>query len=258
MLFHKKKAPQGADGMRCPSCNSLVLAGDAFCQVCGAELLQMEASVPSSSNVGGACPNCHQPIMAGDAFCQACGQPIANVAGSTDIPTTSRVCEACGSPMADSERFCWTCGWDSHPEEGYSDKRHGDLTGLVMSAPCPDSGVDEYPVPPIEQCSISGMKESHESRGNVVENGGPYRGSIIGKEVEANVASRLVVLTREEARSGCVKDVELEPGDKSTTIRVHIPANVQVDTKVDVLGLGAPSGAAGERGPLRLSFYIID
>ena len=63
------------------------------------------------------------------------------------------------------------------------------------------------------------------------------------------------MLTREEARTGCHKTIEV---DKVTheTIEVDVPGGVDVTTKLDAPGYGYFDETTGNRGPLRLSFYI--
>ena len=72
---------------------------------------------------------------------------------------------------------------------------------------------------------------------------------------DATARPRLVMLTREEARMGCVKSVEVDRTTREA-IEVQIPAGVYVNTKLDVMGYGNFDEMTGQRGPLRLSFFI--
>ena len=72
---------------------------------------------------------------------------------------------------------------------------------------------------------------------------------------EANTLNKLVFITREEARTGCVKTIEVEKGRQVT---VTIPAGVSYDSHVELLGEGRMDADAGVRGILRLSFAYSD
>lgn len=70
-----------------------------------------------------------------------------------------------------------------------------------------------------------------------------------------SVRPTLVLLSREEAQAGCVKNVLV---DRSTNLSVDvvIPPGVNVNTKLDVPGYGRPDGLTGQYGPLRMSFFV--
>ena len=72
---------------------------------------------------------------------------------------------------------------------------------------------------------------------------------------ERNALNKLVFLTREEARTGCTKDIELEPG---RVVSVNIPAGVNSNSHVEIPGEGRIDSTFGVRGILRLSFMITD
>ena len=71
---------------------------------------------------------------------------------------------------------------------------------------------------------------------------------------EAPITSRaqLMILTREEARSGCQKTIEID----GKGYLVEIPAGVTSTTILDLPGLGYFDTETGERGSVRLSFFI--
>ena len=72
---------------------------------------------------------------------------------------------------------------------------------------------------------------------------------------EANTLNKLVFITREEARTGCVKTIEVEKGRQVT---VTIPAGVSYDSHVELPGEGRMDADVGVRGILRLSFAYSD
>lgn len=75
------------------------------------------------------------------------------------------------------------------------------------------------------------------------------------RTAEANTLNKLVFITREEARTGCVKTIEVEKGRQVT---VSIPAGVTYDSHVELPGEGRMDAEAGVRGILRLSFAYSD
>lgn len=75
------------------------------------------------------------------------------------------------------------------------------------------------------------------------------------RTAEANTLNKLVFITREEARTGCVKTIEVEKGRQVT---VSIPAGVTYDSHVELPGEGRMDVEAGVRGILRLSFAYSD
>ncbi len=63
----------------CPSCNSEVPAGTAFCPKCGAKMpviAQPQQQAPATK----VCPNCGKPNGLNDKFCQFCGTPLPEAA----------------------------------------------------------------------------------------------------------------------------------------------------------------------------------
>lgn len=71
---------------------------------------------------------------------------------------------------------------------------------------------------------------------------------------EKKAQSKLLMLTREEARSGCVKVIQTVDG---RTVKVAIPAGVSDNTKLDVPEQGWLDEATGLRGNLRLNIAIM-
>lgn len=71
---------------------------------------------------------------------------------------------------------------------------------------------------------------------------------------EKKVQSKLLMLTSEEARTGCVKVIQTVDG---RTVKVGIPAGVTDNTKLDVPEQGWLDEATGLRGNLRLNIAIM-
>ena len=71
---------------------------------------------------------------------------------------------------------------------------------------------------------------------------------------EKKAQSKLLMLTREEARSGCVKVIQTVDG---RTVKVAIPAGVSDNTKLDVPEQGWLDEATGLRGNLRLNIAVM-
>ena len=71
---------------------------------------------------------------------------------------------------------------------------------------------------------------------------------------EAPITSRplLMLLTREEARSGCSKTVEVD----GQLYMVEVPAGVTEDTVLDLPGIGYFDTDTGVRGSARVTFFI--
>ena len=75
------------------------------------------------------------------------------------------------------------------------------------------------------------------------------------RKAEANSLNKLVFITREESRGGCVKDIEVEKGRMVT---VTIPAGTTYDSHVEIPDAGRLDADTGARGILRLSFAFSD
>jgi len=63
----------------CIECNYEISGDDAFCQICGAKVIQQEesqqASASKNTTQGGLVCACGVALTEGDAFCQTCGTP---------------------------------------------------------------------------------------------------------------------------------------------------------------------------------------
>ncbi|HEX4703242.1 MAG TPA: zinc ribbon domain-containing protein, partial [Pseudonocardiaceae bacterium] len=80
---------------------------------------------------GPACPDCGTDTLAGDRFCEECGADLLLVAAGTPDAAQTRprqACVACGAPDIDADGFCARCGF-SQPE--VRDRVELDLTGVA-------------------------------------------------------------------------------------------------------------------------------
>jgi hypothetical protein len=63
--------PQAVAGSRCPSCGVAVVTGAAFCQSCGARLVEEEPPAPVLF-----CVHCGAQLREGARFCPKCGESV--------------------------------------------------------------------------------------------------------------------------------------------------------------------------------------
>jgi membrane protease subunit (stomatin/prohibitin family) len=84
-------AAQGAEAVKCPSCQADNAAGARFCASCGTSLAPPTVK----------CPNCAADNQPGAKFCAACGTSLVPVAAK---------CAQCGEDLAPGARFCPSCG----------------------------------------------------------------------------------------------------------------------------------------------------
>ncbi len=82
----------------CKVCGNEVKSGQAFCSVCGADVVENYETV---------CPTCNAKNSAGSKYCANCGGMLS----SMNKPT----CEVCGSKNLPGAKFCITCGAPLRP-----------------------------------------------------------------------------------------------------------------------------------------------
>ncbi|MCQ2602611.1 MAG: zinc-ribbon domain-containing protein [Clostridia bacterium] len=95
----------------CKFCGSEVVAGQAFCTKCGADVADNYESV---------CSSCGTKNDAGSRYCAKCG----NILGVLRKP----VCEICGAKNLPGAKFCVSCGAPILP----SDETHDGLDVIEM------------------------------------------------------------------------------------------------------------------------------
>lgn len=244
----------------------------------------MGATLLVNNGTGGTCAQCGAPPEAGAGFCIACGAPVQQAgAGSAQqagapvgaamragVPAPRRtgtplisptggvgaggVCANCGCPIDSEAMFCVQCG---HPVGG----------GSPAGARCPHCGLELEPGAmfcigcgkPVGQGAEQGSWQET-GRGAGFGDAQHADGGArvvpadegMADDDDATARPKLVMLTRDEARTGCRKTVNVD----GQLVEVSIPAGVDVNTKLDVPGYGRFDEFTGERGPLRLTFYI--
>ena len=97
----------------CPTCQSPVRVGAAFCARCGGRMAPVAPPVPAG---GTSCAKCGRPLSPGAKFCFNCGSPVTAApsmgvapAGPVGAPAGPR-CAGCGAPLSEGAKFCRTCG----------------------------------------------------------------------------------------------------------------------------------------------------
>lgn len=200
------------------------------------------------SNGAGTCPQCGAELYGNEVFCTQCGASLGDgTQGASETPRIGRCPNPyCQRPIYAGDVYCTYCGQDLQggvgPQPSGPDavtpKRGNGPTVLVDSSTPPFGEAIDHTVP---------------------VNGSSGSGVTFAKPLEwtdddcITARPQMVRLTREEARMGCRKTVEVD----GRFIKVDIPAGVGLYTKLDVPNLGYYDEATGERGPLRLSFRIV-
>lgn len=241
-------APSTGAGLRvCPVCGQPVSEDADFCVSCGSRLSAPSATpdpVPStmpdpykaaaaqvyqspSQPAGGAGPN--HTVIASSPAVQAPG-------GGT--------CPRCNAPVSPGDLFCVSCGCPL-----------GQQPAVPQQSPAPAPAKASSPqTPGPVQPTVQPKVPAHSAQGMYgAPSSDPGNGTPQIKE-EAPITSRpqLVLLTREEARIGCSKTIMID----GQAFRVDIPAGVTSETLLDLPGIGYFDTETGERGSVRLSFFI--
>lgn len=114
----------------CPFCGVSTVAGDKFCQSCGALLADegkplngpagqsQDPTIPDVLKPG--CIHCGVLLEADDKFCPECGNrvdlimppPLNDTADNLSIQEVSSIslCKLCGAELIEGDRFCAECG----------------------------------------------------------------------------------------------------------------------------------------------------
>ena len=69
---------------------------------------------------------------------------------------------------------------------------------------------------------------------------------------EQDMRTQLVFLTRDEAQKGCQKLIAID----GQQVPVNIPPGTNGGTDLDLPGYGYPNSRTGQRGVLRLNFFV--
>lgn len=121
-LEQQKEQMQRIKGViYCPNCNSEIMKNSAFCNVCGAKIVQQ--SVPISNSLpGNTCRQCGAPVREGQSFCVNCGAKVEQQINEPDVEGQEKVqsviqrdvkngrCPSCGAEVTKGQAFCIMCG----------------------------------------------------------------------------------------------------------------------------------------------------
>lgn len=253
------KLIQREQGGVCAVCGAPLEPDALFCIVCGTSIAQDVAPAPANAAVGAVslCPQCGAPVDADAMFCVTCGARVS----SSGAGSPARQCPNCGWNLEPDAMYCISCGQLVKPHQqvpmggGAVREPGGNGTAKI------DNGVQEmpvqHPIPPMPVPQPVPAPAPAPVPAPVPAQRGPITPvpapPMADDDDDATVRPRLIMLTREEARTGCRKTIRLA---RDQSIEVNIPADVDVNTKLDVPGYGHFDEQTGQRGPLRLSFYV--
>jgi serine/threonine protein phosphatase PrpC len=112
--------------------------------------------VTTSLSAEPSCPACHLPVIAGDRFCEACGAPLAPSTEQPPQVAPAGTCASCGATAAvGADGYCQQCGYkqpDPHDHEeadlgfvaGITDRglhHHRNEDSMALSSPRADTAV---------------------------------------------------------------------------------------------------------------------
>ena len=233
----------------CPSCGASLEPGASFCTMCGSPI---SFDAPAGTNDGsGVCSVCGAPLDPGASFCVMCGSPVGVAAGPAQAPTADPGrCPVCGEPLDPGASFCIMCGTPV-----------GEAASGPMEGPRYIS-VDGYPENPDGTQTSIGFTTLDPGYQTIDTTSGGYgqpqqptvhSGDKMADDDDPTVRPKLLMLTYDEARNGCTKQVTID----GQSIEVTIPAGVDVNTKLDIPNYGYFDEMTGARGPLRLTFFLV-
>ena len=240
----------------CPNCGELLEPGASFCTMCGSPV---SAGAPAGTDAGsGVCNVCGAPLDPGASFCIMCGSPVGVAAAPAQAPAAgSGVCPVCGEPLDPGASFCIMCGTPvggaapapvEPPHEifvdGYFENPDGTQTPFGFTAP--DPGYQTIETTP--GSATYGYGQPQQPSVPTV-----HTDDKMADDDDPTVRPKLLMLTYDEARNGCTKQVTID----GQSIEVTIPAGVDVNTKLDIPNYGYFDEMTGARGPLRLTFFLV-
>lgn len=261
----------------CPNCGAPVMGDELYCMSCGAQL-NMQQQPAQAGGAIGSCPMCGAEIYQGDLFCTACG---ADLSKGGAVPFTQFTTDnqqgggaaggydmyggAAGGGMAGG--YDMYGGMAGGGYDMYGGMAGGGGTQVIGGdsgdpwgmgnnyTPAQQAPQDNWNTPPQQM-----PQDNWNTPYNQVDQYGqmPGSGAVAGQVVDDDdddptVQPKLVTISRDEANKGCRKQIRVG----HETIEVDIPAGIDVTTKLDVPGMGRYDEMTGQRGPLRLSFYIV-
>ncbi len=216
------------------------------------------------------CPGCGAPIEIDDSFCSMCGMNLAGfgMAGSglgasaasaasaaPVVPAapvfapTSSTCPVCGARLEPGDTFCVMCGSPA-----------ADSANQSAASPVATPNIFSFASEPAQGFSTGGARTDGDRAGGAWAGGtGPGGASMvhnsgdIADDDDPTVRPQLLMISYQEARTGCHKTVTVD----GQSVDVDVPAGVDVTTKLDIPGWGYYDELTGERGPLRISFFLV-
>ena len=74
-----------------------------------AEILQNQEKIKEIKGIG-KCANCGADVSPNSAFCNSCGAPIVQAKPVNPTVESAKFCTVCGSPVPAGNLFCVHCG----------------------------------------------------------------------------------------------------------------------------------------------------
>jgi len=97
----------------CPDCGNEVVREATFCNLCGTELVDTEATGTKSGGKDYTrCPDCGRELLREDSYCWRCGGEVAIREETREDGDTSDegLCDDCGTEIKERASFCQNCG----------------------------------------------------------------------------------------------------------------------------------------------------
>ena len=186
----------------------------------------------SGNVVVGTCPQCGADLFGNEVFCTQCGFDLGGAPQSDQAPAVVGYCSNvnCQQPVYEGDIYCTYCGAD-----------------LAMYPPQPIGG--SGPIGGNSGASTDVGVASDDGKPTIVSPGPDG----IAEDDAVTARPMMVRITREEARMGCRKTIEVD----GRRVAVDIPPGVGIYSKLDIPNLGYFDEMTGVQGPLRLSFRIV-
>ena len=224
----------------CPVCGQPVMPNSDFCTSCGTRLTApaaQPAAVPPTQPTPGM-----PPAGSAQGMGSAGSGDHTVLVGGSNAASTPSVCPACGAPLNPGDAFCTTCGTAvgaapaSAPAYGQQGPASAPAYNQTPAMPAYGGGAQAY---------SAGAPAAAYGQQNAVP-------AQIKEEAPITSRPQLMLLTREEARNGCTKTIEVG----GQMYSVDVPAGVTEDTVLDLPGIGYFDTDTGVRGSVRVTFFI--
>lgn len=186
------------------------------------------------------CPYCGQELFGDELYCTNCGKALPNHSinaqadAISDATPENDSCPHCGAPVFADDTFCITCG----------KPLQRDVQPTVNPTPPKKEQPKQVPTNPTPRDS---PKDEKTLVGKLVPT------ADVTEDDDPTARAKLVRLTRQEARNGCTKKLQIE----NTTYSVRIPPGATVDVQLRIEGLGYADNSNGTRGPLLVGFHVV-